>query len=375
MNSNPPSWLEAHAPTFLTHTQLWGLALWQWLGLGVVTVVAGLAGYTLGGLVTAALARVARRTSVTWDNALVTAMATPARALAFLVVFQAGLPALAVENGPKALLRQLLSAVWIAVLGVFLFRIIGFAADAVDSALQRQSTDVVHQRAAHTLVTVLRRVAQVLTAVLIVALELTRFEVVRTVGVSLLASAGVAGIVVGLAAQRSISSILAGLQLAITQPIRVGDTVVVEKQFGTVEEIGITFVVIRIWDDRRLVVPIGYFLDKPFESWTRSSQQLLGTVEVPADHATPVEDVRTHLLQFCATRPEWDRRACKLHVTEATERTITLRALVSTANADDLWTLRCAVREELVRHLRVLEGGRYLPRIRSVSLPVPEGAA
>jgi small-conductance mechanosensitive channel len=186
----------------------------------------------------------------------------------------------------------------------------------------------------------------------------------RVVGTSLLASAGVAGLVVGLSAQRTIATVLAGLQLSLTQPLRAGDVVIMEGEWGTVEEITLTYVVVRIWDQRRLVVPITKVLEAPFQNWTRAGSELLGTVFLHADHRVPVQLVREELARFVETRPEWDRRVVGVQVTDATERGVVLRALVSSADASRGWDLRCAVREHLVGFLQRLEGGRYLPRTR-----------
>jgi small-conductance mechanosensitive channel len=196
------------------------------------------------------------------------------------------------------------------------------------------------------------------------ALLLLQFDTLRTVGTSLLASAGVAGIVVGLAAQRSIATLLAGLQISMTQPVRVGDVVVIEGEWGTVEEITLTYVVVKIWDLRRLVVPITRILDAPFQNWTRTGADILGTVLLHADYRIPVRRVREELEGFVRRQPQWDRKAVGLQVTGASERTIELRALVSSGDAGANWDLRCAVREHLLEFIQRLDDGAYLPRTR-----------
>ncbi len=186
------------------------------------------------------------------------------------------------------------------------------------------------------------------------AFALMTFSQVREVGTSLLASAGVAGVVVGFAAQRTLATVLAGLQLAFTQPIRIGDVVVVEREWGWVDEITLTYVVVRLWDQRRLVLPVGYFLEKPFENWTRGSTELLGSVYVFADLTVDVDVVRAELLRVLQSTSLWDRRAWALHVTDCGEQSVTLRAMMSAANSDEAWELRCLVRERLVAFLRGL---------------------
>jgi small-conductance mechanosensitive channel len=202
------------------------------------------------------------------------------------------------------------------------------------------------------------------------ALVLLQFDVFRAIGTSLLASASVAGILVGLAAQRSLATVLAGLQLSLTQPLRVGDLIVMDGESGTIEEITLTYVVVQLWDLRRLVVPITKFLDAPFQNWTRSGTDILGTVLVHADYRVPVDTVRRELERFVRTRPEWDGRTVSLQVTDATDRTLQLRALVSSADSSRSWSLRCAVREHLVGFLQGLEDGRFLPRARLEGTPL-----
>src|SRR6185503_3018794 len=159
------------------------------------------------------------------------------------------------------------------------------------------------------------------------SIVLVQFEFVRSVGLSLLASAGLAGIVVGFAAQRSLAGIIAGLHLSITQPIRIGDSVMIEKEFGTIEEINLTYVVVRLWDDRRLVVPISRFLEHSFENWTKTTPELTGTVMLAVDYTAPVELIRKELERLCQGNEDWDGRTCSLQVVDVTDVAMTLRAL------------------------------------------------
>jgi small-conductance mechanosensitive channel len=182
---------------------------------------------------------------------------------------------------------------------------------------------------------------------------------------SMLASAGVAGVVIGLAAQKSISNLLAGIQLSLTQPVRIGDTVIVEGEWGWIEEITLTYVVVKIWDLRRLVVPIGTFLDKPFQNWSRNSTEILGTVEVFADWQVNVAEVRAELERIVETERGglWDGKVVGLQVTALSDRAMTLRALVSATDSGKAWDLRCLVRERLVDWLQQQPEG--LPRVRT----------
>jgi small-conductance mechanosensitive channel len=171
------------------------------------------------------------------------------------------------------------------------------------------------------------------------------------------------GIIVGFAAQRSLATLLAGIQIALTQPIRIEDVVIVENEWGRIEEITLTYVVIRIWDLRRLIVPITYFIDKPFQNWTRGSTDLLGTVLIYADYTLPIRELRKALNEIVNNSERWDGKVCALEVTDASERGVEMRALVSASNASRLWDLRCEVRERLIEHLQQ-HHGTALPKTR-----------
>jgi small-conductance mechanosensitive channel len=193
---------------------------------------------------------------------------------------------------------------------------------------------------------------------------LMTFDGIRQLGFSVLASAGIAGVIVGFAAQKSIATIVAGVQVALTQPIRVDDVVVVEGEWGRIEEITLTYVVVRIWDLRRLVVPIGYFIENPFQNWTRTSANLLGTVTIHVDYTAPVEEVRAELERLVNEHPAWDGNVCRLQVTEAREDTVVLRAVVSAADSGAVWDLRCYVREALIQFVQRSHPSA-LPRVRA----------
>jgi small-conductance mechanosensitive channel len=236
--------------------------------------------------------------------------------------------------------------------------------EAIELARPPQGADDFGGRRLQTQIRVLARTANVLIVLLAVALVLTTFPSVRHVGASLLASAGVAGIVAGFAARPVLGNLIAGLQIGLSQPIRLDDVVIVEGEWGVIEEITGTYVVIRIWDDRRLVVPLQWWIEHPFQNWTRHSTQLLGTVILWVDYGMPVEPLRAELLRVCEAAPEWDRRVALLQVTEASERALQVRALVSAGDAGRTWDLRCRVREALVAFVQ-REYPDGLPRVRA----------
>jgi small-conductance mechanosensitive channel len=186
---------------------------------------------------------------------------------------------------------------------------------------------------------------------------------VRQLGTSLLASAGVAGIAVGLAAKSVLGNMLAGLQIAIAQPIRIDDVLVIQGYWGRVEEIAGTYVVIRVWDDRRLIVPLQWLIENPFENWTRTSSQITGSFFFYADYGLPVEPLRREAERLCKASKEWDGRACIVQVTDATEKSMQLRVLVTSTDSSQNWNLKCAVLEGLITFIRE-HYPEFLPRLR-----------
>lgn len=245
-----------------------------------------------------------------------------------------------------------------------------------DVAAQRFTMEVednLHARRMRTRVALLRRVLVVAIGIVGFGLFLLQVPGFRAVGTGLLASAGVLGVVVGVAAQRPIANLLAGLQIAVTQPIRVEDAVIVEGEWGWVEEITLTFVIVRLWDLRRLVLPIGYFLEKPFQNWTRTTASLLASAHLYADYTLPVDALREELDRVVRASALWDGHTCLLQVTELTERSMQLRALVSASSAGRAWDLQCEVREKLIAYLQ-RHHPSSLPRLRLSPEPALAGA-
>jgi small-conductance mechanosensitive channel len=220
---------------------------------------------------------------------------------------------------------------------------------------------------------VLTRVLGTIVVVVGIALALLTFPGVQKIGASLLASAGIAGLVLGIAAKSILGNLLAGLQLAFSQPISIDDVVIVEGEFGKIEEIGRTHVVVALWDQRRLIVPLTHFIEKPFQNWTRVTSDILGTVFLWVDYGMPVDPLRAELRRICEAAPEWDRRLCLIQVTETSEGAMQLRALVSAADASRNWDLRCIVREKLIDFIH-REYPEHLPRVRSEVTKIGEDA-
>jgi small-conductance mechanosensitive channel len=215
-----------------------------------------------------------------------------------------------------------------------------------------------------TQVSILERTATILIVIVAAACVLITFESVREYGVSLFASAGIAGVIAGLAARPVLTNLFAGLQIAMAQPIRLEDAVIVENEFGRIEEITGTYVVVRLWDWRRMIVPLSYFIEKPFQNWTRQSPALIGSVLIYVDYTVPVARVRDELTKIVSRSKLWDGQVVNLQVTDAKNDTIELRALVSAADAGKTWDLRCEVREALIAFLQ-REYPESLPKRRS----------
>lgn len=220
---------------------------------------------------------------------------------------------------------------------------------------------------------ILTRSASLVIGLLTVGLALMSFPGVRQYGVSLLASAGAAGIIAGLALQPFLTNLIAGIQIATTQPIRIDDAVIVEGEWGWIEEITSTYVVVRLWDWRRMVLPLTYFIQKPFQNWTRETASLIGTVMLYVDYTAPIDLLRAKLEEIARASPLWDGQVINLAVTEVSERTIQVRCLVSSRNAPSTFDLRCEVREKMIAWMQK-EMPHILPRDRfELDAPRQEG--
>lgn len=236
-----------------------------------------------------------------------------------------------------------------------------------DAALARFRTDVPDNRQARrikTQIVMLRRVTIAVIIVLTVGVMLMTFPSVRGIGTSLLASAGVIGVVAALAAQSVLGNVFAGIQLAFSDAVRLDDVVVVDGEWGRIEELTLSYVAVHVWDDRRLILPTSYFTTTPFQNWTRTRAAVLGTAEFDVDWAVPVQGMREELRRVVEATGLWDGRVCVLQVTDATGGMVRVRALVSAADAPSLWDLRCLVRERLVEWIRE-QRPTALPRLRA----------
>jgi small-conductance mechanosensitive channel len=239
----------------------------------------------------------------------------------------------------------------LASVAITLIKITEFVRDLLYVRFDIKQNNNLTQRKMRTQIEFLQKTISVFVIFIAVAIALMSFARVREMGTSLIASAGIASVIIGFAAQKSIANLLAGFQIAFTQPLRLDDVVIVEGEWGRVEEITLTYVVINIWDSRRLIVPIGYFLEKPFQNWTRTTAEVLGTVFLYADYSLPVDFIRQELrtlLESPEAKKFWDGRVSAVQVTDTTEKSMQVRVLISAANSGNAFELRCLLRERLV---------------------------
>lgn len=312
----------------------------------------------------ARLALLASKTDSKLDDIFVPLIGKGLRVIVPVVGVIFALPILGLPAEYAGVVSQGSSILLIVAVALIAFQAVGLVEKAFMTRYDITAADNLQARKIYTQVHVISKVAYVVIGLFAVASILMLFEEVRRFGTSILASAGVVGIIIGFAAQKTISNLFAGFQIAMTQPIRLDDVVIVEGEWGRVEEISLTYVTIRIWDERRLVVPLGYFIDKPFQNWTRVSAELLGSVILWVDYTLPLDEIRKALKEIIESNPLWDKRFWNLQVTDATEKTMQIRVLVTTADSGKGWDLRCEVREKLIAYIQK-NHPQCLPRFRA----------
>jgi small-conductance mechanosensitive channel len=286
------------------------------------------------------------------------------RVVAFFLLLQVILRDTSSVLRVSPLLLHLIALLTIGSLTWLSTRAVQSIADTIDELNPTNGADNLAARRIHTQTRVLARTIKVLIILIGTGMALMTLPLLRQIGTSLLASAGVAGLVVGFAAKPVLGNLLAGLQLAISQPIRLDDVVIVENEWGQIEEITGTYVVVRIWDQRRMIVPLQWFIEHPFQNWTRNSAELLGAVILWLDYRLPLEPLRAEAERLCRSLKEWDGRVCVTQVTDTNEHAMQVRVLVSASDAGRTWDLRCKLREGLLDFVQ----RKYpdcLPRLRA----------
>jgi small-conductance mechanosensitive channel len=329
--------------------------------------------FRLIGVVDLRLCRRAKASGSRWDRILAPLVGRTLRLILPLLAIIMALPLLPFPPESRALVRSGVSVLVIVFIAAILFQVVKAIEEGIFAQFRVDVDDNLEARKLHTQVTVLKKLAFVLIGVFALASVLMVFESLRQVGTSILASAGIAGVIIGFAAQRSLGTLLAGFQIAITQPIRLDDVVIVEGEWGRIEEITLTYVVVRIWDLRRLVLPIDYFITTAFQNWTRTSADILGTVFLFVDYSVPLAALREEMDRIVEASAKWDRKVKVLQVTNVSERTVEVRILVSASNAGNAFDLRCEVREKMIEFIRD-QYPEALPRFRAeISSPSQPG--
>jgi small-conductance mechanosensitive channel len=333
-----------------------------WLVNLAVLAVGALLGLMLHELVTRTIRRALRGRDTYWST-LVVKLRRPTRLAALILGLAAGASLAQLGEGGVEALRRILALGFVALVGWSaltaldiwsLLYVRRFSLDAEDNLLARKHL---------TQTKILTRTAGTLIVILTIGFALMTFPGVRQYGISLLASAGAAGIIAGLALQPFLTNLIAGVQIATTQPIRIDDAVIVENEWGWIEEITSTYVVVRLWDWRRMVLPLTYFIQQPFQNWTRETASLIGTTMLYVDYTAPIDVLRAKLEEIAKASPLWDGNVVNLAVTDVSERTIQVRCLISARNAPTTFDLRCEVREKMIAFLQA-ELPHVLPRDR-----------
>lgn len=344
---------------------------WQWIepALGNVAKVGSFVAflwffYRATRVVDVRLQRISTRTVGRFDDVLFPVLGTALRVTVPILALFLLIRLWPVSDDGLVAVRKLLGISLIAALTWTLRRVIVSIDAAVLGSKGLTGKTTVEQRALFTRVRMLRRIATVLLMTFALAAVLMMFEEVRDVGRSILASAGVAGIVIGFAAQRTLGNLFAGIQIALTQPVRLGDQVIVEGDFAVIEEITFTYVVARTWDERRIVLPIGYFIEKPFQNWTRTATSMLSALVLRVDFSLPVGELRDFLQEEIRKSKFWDQNVFGVQVIDSDDRSMQVRVLASAPDAGASWDLRCELREKAIDFIR----RRYpqcLPKLRT----------
>lgn len=346
-----------------------------WLVFLALAVGAILLGLLIHSVLLFLLARLGKRSETLgfFDRHVLRHVRAPLRLLFPLAALAAVVPWLDGDLGPgtSTVVHDVLYILLVVATAWLLIALTSSLKSIVAERFDVTAEDNLTARRVVTQVEILRRVVALFIVLVALAAILLHYDRFRELGTGLLASAGVAGIIIGFAAQRTLGNLLAGFQIAMTQPIRVDDVVIVEGEWGRIEEITLTYVIVRIWDERRLVVPISHFIEKPFQNWTRTSSDLLGTAFFYVDYAVPVDAVREELDRILNASTSWDGRVGKVQVTDVRERTVEVRVLISAADAGSAFELRCEVREKMIAFLRREYPGS-LPRTRTEVTSFPE---
>lgn len=340
---------------------VWSISLITTLAIAITGLLIALALHTV---VTRMLRRLARRSAGTTDKILLDRLIRPTRWIAIGLGLSIALNAAPLDRAGTGLVRQAAGVIVPMLIGWLALSVLRAFRDIVNARSDIAAADNLAARRRRTRIAILARIGTFLIIFLTACMMLLSIPAIRSVGVTLMASAGLAGLAVGAAAQPALKNLIAGIQMAFSEPIRIDDVVIIEGEWGRIEEIRMTYVVVRIWDERRLIVPISKFLESSFENWTRDSSALLGTAFLYVDPTANVGALRQQLDTIVRSHPKWDGRVSGLQVTDIKPGAMELRALVSAANAGDAFDLRCDVREAMMAYI-ASEIPNTLPRTRA----------
>jgi small-conductance mechanosensitive channel len=281
-----------------------------------------------------------------------------------ILVLNMVIPLMELKPRQQHVISSIVEVLLIIGFGYILIGVVKVFEDYIEHAYDLRKSDNLRERKIRTQLSFLRKIAISMIVILVICAVLLSFDSLRKIGTGLLTGVGVGGIIVGFAAQRSLSNFLAGLQIAFTQPIRIDDVLIVEGEWGRVEEITLTYVVVGIWDQRKLILPINYFIEKPFQNWTRTGSAILGTVFLYVDYSCPVDEIRKEFERLLEDHPLWDKRVKVVHVTNTNERTMEVRLLISATSSGKAFDLRCELREKMIAFIQK-NYPESLPKVRT----------
>ncbi|MFO0616048.1 MAG: mechanosensitive ion channel [Polyangiaceae bacterium] len=372
---NERRWLEERVPASLRSGAFLGLAPWQWIGVALLIGAAFLVSWIVGRSGTWFALRALAR-APTWMRSLARAWSRPSEVALFAVTMTLAVPYLVLPKKAFDVVGYLVTSLYVLAVAWALIAALRVGTAGYLAALPQDEEHEIANRGLRTRLAMVRRIGTVIIGIVAIGIALLQFDVVRNVGLSLLASAGIAGVLVGFAAQRTLGGIISGIEISITQPLRMGDLVTIEGNEGIVERIYFTYVVVRLADDRRLIVPVQQVMSRSFENLTLTGADLLVLVDVFVDYETPIDALRDEFVRLCKEQSEWDGRRASVMVVECTDKAMRVRGIASTDNAIKSVALRAALREQWVRYLQRFEGGRFLPRGRVTSIePSKDGVA
>lgn len=346
----------------VTENDFWGIP--NWLFDIIIIAIAIIAGLILKFCIVKLTKFYSSRSSFSFVKSIVINLGKPFNIFLPLIFLSITKSLIVLPSSLLVVYNKVIEIALIIAFAYILVSMIKVIQDFIFSTYDLKKENNLRERKIRTQLQFLRKILIGVIIVLTLAAVLFSFDGMRRIGAGLLTGVGVSGIIIGFAAQRSLSNLLAGFQIAFTQPIRIDDVLVVEGEWGRVEEITLTYVVVHIWDQRRLILPINYFIEKPFQNWTRVTSEILGTVFIYADYSLPLDDLRTEFERLITAHPLWDKKVKVIQLTDAKDNVIEIRALMSARNSSAAFDLRCYIREKLITFIQE-KYPQSLPKVRA----------